>query len=124
MTRGRRLAQQLYTTASAGLQVQQTNTQAQTIAKQYGINPQDLQNIDAGSMEAHARVLQRLNRVEAGTQNVQQQQVQREQFDSGVGASAGSAAEQLIARLGNPQQVASPQDMAAWNAYMNQTLRK
>lgn len=106
-------------------QQHQANTQAQAIATQYGINPQDIPaGLPQQAMEQFASMRSEINRLNGQTQTIQQNQATVQSFDSGVGSPAGNPAEQLIARLGDPRQVASPQDMAAWTAFMNQTLRR
>ena len=115
--RGQRLAQQLYGAYSTQVQTQQANTQAQQVATRYGINPQRIpQGIPQQAMEQFAEQESRLNRLEAGQQQVSQQVVQAQAFDSGIGSSPQitDPTELLIQQLGDPNQAASAQSMAAY----------
>ena len=117
-------AGRLYQALNYQAEQQQAVTQTQAVAQRHGVNPQDIPTgMTPDAMESYALMLSRNNRTEATVQATSQQVMQKEQFDSGIGASVGvDPTQAFINNLGDPTKGANQRDLLAWSQYMKQNL--
>lgn len=112
-------AQLIYQAYGTNIQQQQATTQTQAIAKQYGINPNDIPiGLPQQAMQQFASMKAELNRLGGQTQVVSQNQIATQTFDSSQGTAPANAMESLLGRLGDATKAVSPQDIAAWDQLM------
>ena len=112
-------AQLVYQAYGANIQQNQATTQAQAIAKQYGISPNDIPNgLPQQAMQQFASMRAELNGLKGQQQTVVQNQMTAQTFDSSQGTAPANAMDSLLSRLGDPLKPASAADKAAWYQLM------
>ena len=115
----RNAATSMYNAYSYSNQQQQAQSQSQAIAARHGVNATDIpQGMDSQAMESYANLLSRVNRVETQTQVANTNQIRQQTFDTNQGSPAVNPEQQFFNRVGNTNQLASRQDLAATMQWM------
>ena len=112
-------AQSMYQVYNASNQQQQAQAQTDSIAQRFGVKASDIPSgMSPQAMEQFASLRSQLNQVQAQSQATSTNVLQQQTFDSNQGTAPPNPAQDFFNRIGDSNQVASNQDMAAMMKYM------